>query len=345
MTGILLVAETVENRLEPSQHELSAVNRILRSELSGPSRMVVCGGNIRPVAEMLARRHGIDTIGVEHEKLTYPNPVLWADVLHTLVKETRPAYVGFMHTLRAGQTAAALAVRHQAACLTAVESISFEHGRPLFHRAIFNGKLTTAIRSHSELTLFTAAPGAFSRQAQPADPAAGAQVSIRAFEAESAGFETTGLKRAAESHHAVETADVIVAAGQGIGKAENLKLLEDVAGVFKNATVGGSRVVCDRGWLPHDCQIGETGKRVSPKMYIACGISGARQHLAGMQRAQTIVAINTDPHAPIFAQCDVAIVEDLNTFLPLLLEKHREFCDKLREPRESLELNQLRIEN
>jgi electron transfer flavoprotein alpha subunit len=336
MTGILLVAETVEGRLEPSEYELLAVNRILRSGLPGPSRVVVCGGNIGPIAEMLARRHGIDTIGVEDEKLTYPNPMLWADVLHTLLKRTRPAYVGFMHTLRAAQTAAALAVRHQAACLTAVESISFEDDRPLFHRAVFNGKLMTAVRSHSELTLFTVAPGTFSRQAPPGDPATGAHVCVEAFEGESGGFETTGIKRAAERHHAVETAEVIVAAGQGIGKAENLKLLENVAGMFKTAAVGGSRVVCDRGWLPHACQIGETGKRVSPKMYIACGISGARQHLAGMQSAQTIVAINTDPHAPIFAQADVAIVEDLNTFLPLLLEKHREFCDRLREPRESL---------
>ena len=182
----------------------------------------------------------------------------------------------------------------------------------------------------------TAAPGAFSRQAPPGEHPTGAQVRVRAFKGESAGFEATGLKRTAQSHHAVETADVILAAGQGIGRAQNLKLLEDAAGMFKSAAVGGSRVVCDRGWLPHACQIGETGKRVSPKMYIACGISGARQHLAGMQHAQTIVAINTDPHAPIFAQADVAIVEDLKTFLPLLLGMHRKFCDGLGESQESL---------
>ncbi|MBW1898827.1 MAG: electron transfer flavoprotein subunit alpha/FixB family protein, partial [Deltaproteobacteria bacterium] len=91
-----------------------------------------------------------------------------------------------------------------------------------------------------------------------------------------------------------------------------------------NAAIAGSRIVCDQGWLPYSHQVGETGKHVSPKLYMACGISGSYQHIFGMKKSRWIVAVNTDPMAPIFTIADYGIVEDLTTFLPLLVSKYHE---------------------
>jgi len=132
------------------------------------------------------------------------------------------------------------------------------------------------------------------------------------------------MSRPPDDETALEEAAAIVAAGRGIGKEENLELLRAVAGILKNSTLGGSRPACDAGWLPYSRQVGETGRQVAPDLYLACGISGARQHLAGIKNAKTVIAVNTDPQAAIFGRADYGIVEDLSRFLPVLIEKYKE---------------------
>jgi electron transfer flavoprotein alpha subunit len=130
-----------------------------------------------------------------------------------------------------------------------------------------------------------------------------------------------GRSQAAAEDAPITEAEVIVSAGRGIRKKENLELIERLAGLFSRSAVGGSRSVCDLGWLEYSRQVGITGKTVAPKLYIACGISGASQHIAGMKDSQLIIAINSDPGAAIFSIADYGIVEDLTTFIPLVIEE------------------------
>ncbi|MDP3284078.1 MAG: electron transfer flavoprotein subunit alpha/FixB family protein, partial [Desulfobacterales bacterium] len=120
---------------------------------------------------------------------------------------------------------------------------------------------------------------------------------------------------------------VIVSAGNGIGAKENLGLIYRLADIFPGSAVGGSRILIDRGWLEYRQQIGLTGALVAPELYIACGISGASQHLAGMRGSGFVVAINRDPKAAIFNESDVCVVEDLNKFIPVFIEEYGKKTD------------------
>lgn len=326
-TDILLIAETIENELTPLSVELVTFARKLFSKEPSRLLMVVPGQKVRQAAERAAENFGIPVLGLENDNLQYPNPPLLAAGLQPVIEETAPSHICLLHSTRGCQTATSLSVKTGAACITAVESIIQETGQPIFKRSLFNGKLVMSLAPATSQTVLTVLPGAFSQVEDEETPADAGEVEVRKMDIPSAGFTPKGMAEMEQSDNALEEADVIVSGGRGIGEEENIALIKDAAAIFSNGAVAGSRTIVDMGWLPYQRQVGETGKTVAPRLYMACGISGAHQHVVGMKNSQQIVAVNTDPQAVIFSVSDYGIVEDLKTFLPILVEKKKEMFD------------------
>ncbi len=320
---LLLIAETIEDRLLPSHLDLLALAGHFPLPAGSRKGLLLPGNNMAETAKTLSETHGLDIIVLEAEKPDLPNPYRLLEAAREVVKKYAPRFICLPHTMRACQVAAGLAQAFDGACITAVEDIRMENQQLFFRRALFNGKLQMEITPLKTPTVFTILSGAFPFQkARPVLNQGRMEQAI--IPRPTARFMPLALVSTEEKDNVVETADVIVAAGRGVGKIENMDLIRELAGIMQNSAVAGSRPVCDLGWLPYSRQIGETGKQVGPKLYLACGISGARQHTMAIKNAQTIMAINTDSQAVIFSVADIGIVEDLTTFLPLLIEKYRQ---------------------
>ncbi|MCX7634879.1 MAG: electron transfer flavoprotein subunit alpha/FixB family protein [Syntrophales bacterium] len=251
----------------------------------------------------------------------------WAAFL----REAGTSYICLPHTSRAWGMAPALAFRLGGAMITAAESCREEGGRLIFTRSLYNGRLradVTATTTPVVLTVQAAVVRHEVGDAENAPPALPNTVTLPPAAGEesnpqpagkAARIRFMGVLAGSEEDCGLRDATVICAVGRGIGKEDDLGLIHTLAGLFRKSAVGCSRPICDAGWLPANRQIGLTGQTVSPAVYIACGISGASPHVAGMRDARTIIAINRDPQAAIFQVAHYGIVADLLRFLPTVL--------------------------
>ena len=339
---IIVIAELSDGRVLPVTHELIAFAQALAGGDSGSVRIMILGADVQAVARDLARETGMDVVAFEGDALEPYNAEAWMTALAPPLAARKPRYICIPHTSRGCDVAPGLAVRLGAACITAVEGIRRQDGVISFTRSIFSGKIRMEAAPQTHTTVLSVLPGAFAATKEYRGRS-DASLSIRMtggefFKArESSGhveilkiperpqrIRALGVIAAEAQDLDLTLADVVVSAGRGVGCEENLAWIRRLAGLFSKSAVGCSRPVCDQGWLDYKHQIGLTGRTVDPKLYIACGISGAVQHLAGMRGARFIVAVNRDPRAAIFQVADVGIVEDLNTFIPLALEKARD---------------------
>ena len=218
---------------------------------------------------------------------------------------------------------AGLAARRQAGVTMEVTAIRADGGELVAERPILGDSMISVSRYRGELGIIIGRINAFEIRENAGAVAEVVEVQVEyspwSLQAE---MVTRGEQRGADVD--IEGADILVAGGRGLGKAEGFELAESLAAAFGgNSAVAATRAVVDAGWYPYAAQIGQTGKTVSPKLYLAAGISGAIQHKVGMQSSENIVAINKDANAPIFEFSDLGIVGDLNKILPKLAEAIR----------------------
>jgi electron transfer flavoprotein alpha subunit len=265
--------------------------------------------------------HGAESVlSVENDGLSEYAPELLSAALEAAVQEA-DAGVVFMGATPTGKDlaprlAARLGVTVAADCTDA----SWADGKLTVKRPIYAGKAFLTIRITSTPAVATIRPKAFTPEA--AGEGSGAEVKSLSLPVadDAKKYRVKGVEQVEGARVELTEADMIVSGGRGMKDPGNFSLIEDLADAL-GAAVGASRAVVDAGWRPHSEQVGQTGKVVSPLLYIACGISGAIQHLAGMRTSRVIVAVNKDPEAPIFKVADYGIVGDALEVLPVLTEK------------------------
>lgn len=315
--NIVVIAEHADGRIKPVTFELIAFAKKLPEAKSLAIQVLILGAEIQSLAREIADESGLDVLGFEIPAMPVYNGELYNKILAEYFAGACPLYVCIAHTSRGSDFAPALAIELNGACISGIEDVlTFEDG-VCFARPVYGGKIIAHIRPAAETSILTIQPGLF-KSDQQSDRKSG-RVAIRNVATKAHQWQSMGLKQIAMDTAGVTEADVVVAAGQGIGDRDNLDLINQLAAIFTKSAIAGSRIVCDLGWLEYGCQVGVTGATVSPQLYLACGISGAIQHISGMRGSEFIVAINKDPAAAIFQVADICVVEDLKKFIPILL--------------------------
>jgi electron transfer flavoprotein alpha subunit len=282
---------------------------------------VIAGANVRALADEAGKFGAAKVYVADDPQLQAPLPQPRVDVLARLVRDQGFDTVLFANSVLAADVAAGLAARLDAGLNWDLIDLVNEDGRLVGKRPALQDSVYVDVGWTAEPRLALFRSGSF-------DPnATGGSAEIEDLQVELEDFSTAArmIDQAHEESEgpSIEDAQIIVAGGRGLGGPENFTLVEELAKALGGA-VGATRAVVDAGWYPYSTQVGQTGKTVSPKLYVACGISGAIQHKVGMQSSGVIVAINKDANAPIFEFADLGVVGDVHDVVPKLTELVRQ---------------------
>lgn len=316
--SIFVVMEHERGKICPISLELLTFVKEIQNACSLPIQVVAVGEDMADGADSMAQDLGLPLTILDIPGAREYNGELYQHALTEFFSSHPAVFICLGHTAQGLDYGPGLAVRLQAANISGITGIDSDKGAIQFIRPIYNGKRLAHVVSQSDVTMLHLRPGAFKPHIKAKDPSARVSViPISPPTPRSWHQETLSIVEGAGE---LCQAEVIVTAGNGIQELENLNLISELADIFPHSAVAGTRIVCDRGWLPYSRQIGATGTTVSPKLYIGCGVSGAIQHLAGMMESETIVAINTDPQAALMNAADIRVNIDLIEFIPEFIE-------------------------
>jgi electron transfer flavoprotein alpha subunit len=314
---ILIVVEHVDGKLSKSAYELVTAARAMRQE--GPVTALVLGSGVAAVAAAVALVAD-QVLVADIAELAQYDPELWAAAVAQVAGE------GGAHTVLIGGSRSGreysprVAVKLDAPLLEDVIALKFVGGKLQAQHYTFLSRVTESIETDSAVSVVTAKPGSFA----PALPGSSA---AEQFDVDLSlpprRLKVTGKTSEKSERISLTEAEIVVSGGRGVGSAEGFTDLVVALADQLGAAVGATRAIVDAGWRPYSEQVGQTGKTVQPKAYIAVGISGAVQHLSGMNKSKYIVAINKDADAPIFKIADYGIVGDVKEIVPAMIQELR----------------------
>ena len=316
--GVMVFAEQHESKLHPVTFELLGKGREIADKLGVELSGILLGWGVSEAARELIYRGADKVFLVEHPSLKFFDPIRYKHNIVGIIEDEKPELVLFGATplgrSLAPRVAVALSTGLTADCIDIVVD---EEGDIVQVRPAFTGNIIAHIKTRTRPVMATVRYRVM--RPLPRDPGRKGRIIVR----DPVLNGETGIRivrKVRDKSVRITDADIVVAAGRGLKRPEDLRMIEELASLL-GGVVGASRPLVDEGWISRDHQVGFSGNVVRPRLYIACGISGSPQHLAGMRNSQIIVAINVDPSAPIFRHADYGIVGDLYEIVPKLIER------------------------
>ena len=319
--SVLTVTEQQGGAWHRMSFEALAAGQQTAQALERPLVAAVVGSDVGGLAAELATKDVAEVAVIDHPALSSYTPDGFAEGLRQAIDIIQPQLVLFPHTYQVRDLAPKLAASLGRPFISDAVGIRIDHGKPVFVRQLFQGKLHADIAAEGAPPHLASVQSGTYRGDAVAEGSAPARIRHLPVDFDEAMIRTASEPPYQEDKDAVDLglAEIIVSVGRGIHAPDNLPLAQDLANAL-GGELAASRPICDSGWLPLDRQIGSSGQTVTPKLYLALGISGAIQHVVGMKGSKTIVAINKDEGAPIFEIADYGIVADLFDVVPALLK-------------------------
>ena len=319
MSEVLVLVDHADGAVKKPTYELLTIAR----RLGEPSAVFIGGAaKAAEVAEKVSGYGAEKVYVVDDAQIKGYLVAPKAEALQQLAEKTSPAAILIPSSFEGKEVAARLAIKLESGLITDAVDVQPDQsgdGGPVTTQSVFAGNYTVTARVTQGTPIITVKPNAATPE--PAQGAAAVEEFAATVSDGARGAQIVATQpRQATGRPELTEAAIVVSGGRGVGSKENFTVIETLADSL-GAAVGASRAAVDSGWVPHNYQIGQTGKTVSPQLYIASGISGAIQHRAGMQTSKTIVAVNKDEEAPIFELVDFGVVGDLHTVLPAAAEK------------------------
>ncbi len=317
---IIGVLEQRDGKLKKVSFEVVNVVSKLSQELNLDAELLVIGNEIENLHELSG--YGISRVThFKNENLNFYSTSGYSQIIADYSKEIGSKYLIFSNTSLGKDLAPVVSIKLNAGCLIDCINLITDSEEVVATRPVYAGKALVDAKLKSEIKIITIRPNVF----KPKSNGQLTKLNVTVKDVTSPNLKSKVVEfKKSEGKLDVAEADIIVSGGRGLKGPENFYLVENLADVL-GAAVGASRAAVDAGWRPHREQVGQTGKTVTPSLYVACGISGAIQHLAGMSSSKYIVAINKDKDAPIFSVADYGIAGDVFEILPALTEEIKKY--------------------